>query len=127
MKTVLTTALVAALPLAASADIQITPLVAPAAYTVTADQADFAADYVILAKGHKGGRGGGRGDRGRSGRSIGKKLQENHKINPVYGSKKSYGTVFVKRPDYSKPRVTRRRTNTIAFTGPFFLKGLFVN
>ncbi len=124
MKTVLAAAVIAALPLAALADVQTTPLVSNAAYTFSTDQADAATDYVILAKGHKGGRGGGRGGN-RSGRSIGKKLQNNHKINPSYGSKKSYGTVFVKRPDYSKPRVTRRNTNTATIARPFFLSGLF--
>lgn len=120
MKTVLAAAVIAALPLAALADVQTTPTVSNAAYTFSANQADVAAQHVNLAKGKKGGRGGNR-----SGRSIGKKLQNNHKINPSYGSKKSYGTVFVERPDYSKPRVTRRNTNTVTLGRPFFLSGLF--
>lgn len=117
MKRILAAAIIAALPLTAAAQAQPAALVIDAGYTQIS-QADFAAEYVVLAKGKKkGNRGGGR-DRSRS---IGKKLQQNHKINPTYGSKKSYGTVFVKRPDYSHQRVTRSNDQRT----PFFLRGLF--
>lgn len=74
-------------------------------------QTERAAPAVILAKKEKHGSHGDRDDR-ESDRHRSKRLQENHKINPTYGSRQ-------------RRQVQRAPTRGLFFGGSFFKTGLF--